>query len=163
MNRQKPIDTLVVDATLFVVFVAFAVIGAQYQPMARELPLPISIVGGLLVFALLLTELFPRVQQALPWVQRAGLTTIQTKGSSKHSKREGLSGREWSKVLRWICWLAALLVGMQTIGYLPASGGFIFLMTWLEGRLSWWKALASAVAACLFFYVVFNLFLSVSF
>ena len=52
---------------------------------------------------------------------------------------------------------------MQFIGYLAATGCFVFLVTWMEGRLKWWVSLISAIGTVLFFYVIFNVFLAVSF
>lgn len=162
MKTTKRVDSILVDTVLFFIFLAFAIMGAGYQPMARQLPLPISLVGCALVFVLLLTDIFPAVHRLLPFVNQAGLTGGGM-GKSQMGPQMGLPRSSWFRLLRWICWMVAFLVAMQMVGYLVATGLFLFFITWLEGRVAWWKSLLSAAGTCLFFYVVFDLFLAVSF
>ncbi|WP_281173064.1 tripartite tricarboxylate transporter TctB family protein [Alicyclobacillus herbarius] len=146
------------------IFLAFAVVGGTYPFMARELPLPIAITGCILTFFLFLADLSPRLRKILRFVYsqgRGSSTSFST--ASPVRETSGLSAREWLRLLRWVCWLTAFAVGMKVMGYLVATGLFVFLVTWLEGRIPWWKSLVSAVGTCIFFYIVFNLFLSVSF
>ncbi|WP_067934980.1 tripartite tricarboxylate transporter TctB family protein [Alicyclobacillus kakegawensis] len=164
MKFTTSIDTIIVDLTLLAVFIVFAAVGGTYQPMARELPLPIAIAGCILVFVLFLSDLFPRLRQVLGFVHRQGTgSSLSVSTAAPARETPGLPAREWLRLLRWICWLTAFAIGIQIIGYLAASGVFVFLVTWLEGRMHRWQALLSAIGTCAFFYIVFHLFLSVTF
>jgi hypothetical protein len=157
------------DGVLLILFAAFVIIGAGYQPMARELPLPISIIGVLLVIPLLVADIFPGVNKEFPFIGQAKAKKNVQSNSAKPSYSTtnrhitGLNAKQWIRITRLICWMIALIIGMQFIGYLTATGCFVFLVTWLEGRLKWWKSLLSAIGTVIFFYIVFNLFLAVTF
>ncbi|MCL6592382.1 MAG: tripartite tricarboxylate transporter TctB family protein [Alicyclobacillus sp.] len=165
MRSTRPVDMVLFDALLLVVFIVFAVLSTQYQPAARELPLPVSVIGAVLTFILLLADAFPGVSKALPFVHRRGMggDVLQNVQTANHAGDEGLSGREWLRVLRMAVWLAAYVVALKVIGYLIATAAFVFLVTWLEGRLAWWKAVLSAAGTTLCFYVLFDVFLAVTF
>ncbi|GMA61234.1 tripartite tricarboxylate transporter TctB family protein [Alicyclobacillus fastidiosus] len=166
MKIRKSVDHVIFDFVLLAVFIAFSVIGAGYQPMARQLPLPISIIGGLFTFVLVLSDLFPVVEKVIPLVGRQGIGG-QVHESQTHSSGdshiEPMTSKSWLRLLRIVCWLIVLIIVMKYISYLLATGCFVFLLTWLEGRVAWWKSLISAVGTVIFFYIVFNLFLNVAF
>ncbi|MFB5189155.1 tripartite tricarboxylate transporter TctB family protein [Alicyclobacillus fastidiosus] len=166
MNIRKSVDHVIFDFVLLAVFIAFIIIGAGYQPMARQLPLPISIIGGLFIFVLVLSDLFPVVERVIPLVGRQGIggqvRETQTDANGD-GNTESMSPKAWLRLLRIVCWLIVLIVAMKYISYLLATGCFVFLLTWVEGRVTWWKSLISAVGTVVFFYIVFNLFLHVAF
>ena len=66
------------DVVLLIVFLLFAIIGASYQPTARELPFPVSIIGVLLVFLLLIADFSPTVNRVFPFLnQNAAKQVVQ--------------------------------------------------------------------------------------
>ncbi|MCL6598134.1 MAG: tripartite tricarboxylate transporter TctB family protein [Alicyclobacillus macrosporangiidus] len=166
MKTARSVDIVLFDAVLLVAFIAFAVLSSQYQPAARELPLPVSVIGAILTFVLLLADAIPVVSRALSFVHRRGMggDVLQTVQTVSHNAGEGgMSRSEWWHLLRLTCWLAAYVAALKLIGYLMATAAFVFLLTLLEGRLSWWKAGLSAAGTTLCFYVLFHVFLSMMF
>ncbi|WP_206916130.1 tripartite tricarboxylate transporter TctB family protein [Alicyclobacillus suci] len=165
------VDAVLFDVVLFVVFLLFTVTSLHYSKTAKQFPLPVSVMGSIFVFLLLLCDLFPPIRKALPFVSHKGYGAVQASGAqtvvtnqgadetSVESGEHPLQPREWLRVLRIVLWLMVMIIVMPYIGYLATAGCSVFFLTWFEGRLKWWKSLLSAVVTVLVFYLIFSLFL----
>jgi len=161
----KPIDHVVFDILLFVAFCLLAILCIGYPEVARELPLPVSIIGIVMTGLLVLTDLSPYLYRKLSFVNAAGLTVNTGSSLKQHVPDEGQEHplQSWIRIVRTVVWLVFFILALKYVGYIYTTAVFVFLVSWLEGHLRFRAAAISAIGTTLFFYVLFGLFLNVTF
>jgi hypothetical protein len=158
----KSVDQVIFDVVLFVFFSGLAIISSGYKTLARELPMPVAIIGGLLSLLLVLTDIFPYLHRKLKFIN---LKPLQLQGMEKLGYAENSHSHptSWRKTGRSIVWLVLYVLAIQYIGYLVATFCFVTLLTLLEGGLKLRTSLFSGLGSTAFFYVIFNLILNAPF
>lgn len=160
MRAQRSMDRLLFDGFLFIVFLTLTFLALELQPLSRELPLPIALIGLVFTFSLLLFDLFPNLQ--------AKFNTMIKKQPNETAKehQEGDSKAketEWKNILRIVLWLLVFVVALEWTNFKIATALFVFLVAWVEGRVAIWKSVILSIGTTAFFYVLFDLCLNVTF
>lgn len=158
MNARQEMDRLLFDGFLFIIFLTLTILALQLQPLARELPLPIALIGVVFTFSLLLLDLFPNLQAKLNSVFKKEL-----KGTTKEHQEAKSKETEWKNILRIVLWLLVFVVALEWADYKIATALFVFLVAWVEGRVSIRKSVLLSIGTTAFFYVIFDLCLNATF
>jgi small-conductance mechanosensitive channel len=160
VKAARSIDRLLFDAFLFAVFVTLMILALQLQPLARELPLPVSMIGVVVTFILLLQDMFPNLQNKLSAVFKKHTNETVKGQQGTHSK---VKETEWKNILRIVLWLIVFVVALQWTNFKIATALFVFLVSWIEGQVAIRKSVLLSIGTTLFFYVLFDLCLNVTF
>ena len=174
-DKQRKKKTIAIDAVLFDLlvfgfFLLLAIVSLKYNPRARSIPLALGIVGSLMTFLQFLVDAFPRTRSILRFVGSSGLLANESPFERKKSgeapsremgktKKEATEGTEWWRVFRIILWLVGFLILLAFTKYLIAVGAFVILVTRLEARESWKRAILLGVGVDLGFYILFDVLL----
>ena len=166
-------DAVLFDVILLGGFLLLAVVGFNYNPRARSIPLALSAIGAVMIFLQLLVDGFPNLRSKLPFVSEGGLLasqqqpaksggedvqgTVTTSRSAPRPNQESL--KTWWRVLRLVLWLAGFIILLGQIHYLIAVGGFVTLVTYIEARESWKRSILLAIGVSVGFYVLFDMIL----
>jgi len=173
-------DAVLFDLIILIFFLLLSLLSFSYNPRARSIPLGLGILGSVMTLMQLMVDAFPGLRPKLRFVTATGLLATEDKAQRKdrrkpesgstpaadptppESVRNGTSiGREWWRVLRVILWLAGFIVLLGFTNYLIAVGAFIVLVTRLEARQSWKKAILLGVCTNLGFFILFEVLLKV--
>lgn len=177
-NRSKYVvitDGVVFDCILLIGFIVLAVVSINYNPRARSIPMALGIIGSIMMLFQLLVDMFPRLRMTLRFVGESGLLAGQDRKpkaeaedmersepdieSRPHEETIRKDVREWIKVLRLIAWIAAFIVLLGITHYLIAVGLFIILVTRIEAKESWTRAVVLAACVNAGFFILFDLIL----
>lgn len=160
MKAQRSMDRLLFDGFLFLVFLTLMILALQLQPLARELPLPVALIGVVFTFSLFLLDLFPNLQAKLNTVFKK-----ESNGTAKEYQEAESKAKEteWKNILRIVLWLLVFVVALEWADYKIATALFVFLVAWIEGRLAFRKSVILSIGTTAFFYILFDLCLNVTF
>ena len=169
-------DAVLFDVILLGGFLLLAIVSLNYNPRARSIPLALSAIGFVMIFLQFLVDGFPNLRSKLPFVSEGGLLAGQQRpaksgdedgsgtAASSHSipprhPEAAESLKAWWRVLRLVVWLAGFIILLGQIHYLIAVGGFVTLVTYIEARESWKRAILLAIGVSAGFYVLFDMIL----
>jgi hypothetical protein len=168
-------DAVLFDCILLAGFILLAVVSINYNPRARSIPMALGIIGFVMMFLQFLVDAFPRLKRALRFVGESGILATQerkqkpevagadqsqsiTRGTTQEKENQK-DAREWFKVLRLVAWIAAFIFLLGMTHYLIAVGLFVALVTRIEAKESWTRAVVLAACVNAGFFVLFNLIL----
>jgi hypothetical protein len=173
-------DVILFDLIILCFFLLLALLSPAYNPRARSIPMALGILGSVMMLMQFLADAFPGLRSKLRFVGATGLLAkedqARPKGAEKLasegiapsdqtpsvSARNGISiGGEWWRVLRVVLWLAGFIVLLAFTNYLIAVGAFIVLVTRLEAKESWKRAILLGACTNLGFFILFELLLKV--
>lgn len=160
MKAQRSMDRLLFDGFLFIVFLTLAVLALQLKPVARELPLPVALIGVVFTLSLLLLDVFPNLQAKLNTVIKKQPKETAKEQQGEHS---GAKETEWKNILRIVLWLVVFIVSLKWADYKIGTFLFVFLVAWIEGRVAIRKSIILSIGTTAFFYVIFDLTLNATF
>jgi len=147
-------DTVIFDLILFVFFLVMAVMSLNYNPRARSIPMALGIIGSVMMFLQFLADAIPALRPHLRLVVQGGIL-----GDDETDLKKEDTVRFWLQVLRLVFWLAGFTLLLLWINYLIDVALFVILITKLESKVSWRKAIIMAICIDASFYVLFDLIL----
>jgi hypothetical protein len=164
VKAHRSIDRILFDGFLFLIFLTLTLLALQFQPLARELPLPIALIGVVFTFGLLLLDLFPKLQLKVNKAVKQQEQGLEQKSMKQDQvTHQNIAETEWKNVLRIVVWLIVFVVAVEWTNYKIATACFVFLVSWIEGRLAVRRSIILSIGTTAFFYVLFDLCLSVTF
>jgi hypothetical protein len=177
VRKHYAIDAILFDVILFCFFLLLAITSLGYNPRARSIPMALGILGAFMMLLQILVDALPGVRSKLRFVSSSGLLSVEDSFRSKVSvKQEGPptvdlkddesppktakdKPAEWWLVFRIILWLVGFIILLAYTNYLIAVGAFIVLVTKLEAKESWKRAIGLAFCVDLGFFILFDLLL----
>ena len=143
---------------LMVVAAGFVAGAAQFGPMARRIPLIVSIPVLILSILQVITEIRAGSHRKVDAVDFFGLEKVE-KGKRGAGGEESKRRREW----RIVAWVAAFLGLTYLAGFIASIAVFTALYFRLENRVGWRKSLVIALITTVAIYVLFVGLLQVPF
>ncbi|WCK52312.1 tripartite tricarboxylate transporter TctB family protein [Aneurinibacillus sp. Ricciae_BoGa-3] len=164
MKAPRSIDRILFDGFLFLIFLTLTILAIQFQPLARELPLPIALIGVVFTFSLLLLDVFPNLQSKVnKGVKQQEQGPEQESMIQDQVTHQKTAETEWKNILRIVLWLIVFVVAVEWTNYKIATALFVFLVSWIEGRTAIRKSIVLSIGTTVFFYLLFDLCLAVTF
>ncbi len=163
-------DAVLFNLLVLLFFLMITILAFSYNPRARSIPLGLGIVGSIMMFLQLIADAMPSLRSKLKFVVQSGVLSgegeTDNKDVSEKSDQNVLSKKEdsaayWKKVLRITLWLAGFIILLSLVNYLIAVGAFIILITKIEAKESWKKALLLAICVDFCFFILFDIILQV--
>jgi hypothetical protein len=161
-------DAVLFDLIVLVFFLVILILAFNYNPRARSIPLGLGIAGSIMMFLQFLADAIPRLRSKLGFVVRGGILGGEKDISENDEKsdqtslpKKESSGRFWWQVSRITLWLAGFIILLSLVNYLIAVGAFIILITKIEAKERWIKALLLAVSVDICFFILFDIILQV--
>lgn len=136
------------------IFSILIAIGMGYNPLARLIPLVVSVPALLISFTQFILDLRETLRGEPPDQEAAG------KEGARRKEKRGFSPQELRhRELLAVGWLLAFLGLIILAGFLAAIPIFILVFMRLYGRESWRLSLGLAVVLLIFVYAVFEIIL----
>ncbi|MFH1122878.1 MAG: tripartite tricarboxylate transporter TctB family protein [Pseudomonadota bacterium] len=177
-KKRFPIDAVLFDLVILGFFLLLAIVSMKYNPRARSIPLGLGVLGSIMTFMQLLVDALPWGRSKFRFVASSGLLAQENRFPSKESDRskakelagpadsdsssqekERTSPAEWLRVFRVVLWLVGFIILLGFTNYLIAVGAFVVLVTKLEAKESWKRALILGLCVNLGFFILFELLL----
>lgn len=171
-------DAVLFDLIIMSFFLLLAVVSLDYNPRARSIPLALGIVGSVMMFMQFLVDALPSVRSKLRFISQSGLLAGESKFQPKGLVRPGAEAvtqldqaglssdekaptkvAEWWRLTRVILWLVGFIVLLGFTHYLIAVGAFVILVTKVEAKESWKRAIALGICVNIGFYLLFEVIL----
>ncbi|HBW34162.1 tripartite tricarboxylate transporter TctB family protein [Desulfosporosinus sp. BICA1-9] len=145
--------------------VLFFIISFDYNPRARFAPAVFSAVLFLLASVLFLGDNVPFFQKRFKFMNEKGFFTDVQKKEDDLSLKENNSTvvNENVKLIRILLWLAGFIVALRFITYLITVPVWLLFFTKIEGDRKWRESTYMALGMGIFDFVLFDLFLHVTF
>lgn len=180
-KRAFPIDAVMFDLIICGLFLTFAIVSVDYNPRARSIPLGLGIFGSIMMFIQFLVDAFPSVSAKLKFVSSSGLLSdaeSPTKpkkdgkpiskeigepeaNESPSKKKQEPNLSDWWRIFRIILWLVGFIILMALTNYLIAVAAFVLLVTGVEAKEGWKRAILLALFVDSGFFILFELLLNV--
>ncbi|GAB6153793.1 hypothetical protein JCM17380_25430 [Desulfosporosinus burensis] len=144
----------------------FFIVSFRYNPKARLAPEIFSAALFLLASLLFLGDNVPFFQKRLKFMNEKGFfTDIQKKEEDLASKENKgtVVVNENVKLIRILLWLVGFLVALRFVTYLIAVPVWLLFFTKIEGDRKWRESAYLALGMGIFDFVLFDLFLHVTF
>lgn len=125
---------IVLNLAVIAIFTYGAFTALDWQMTARVLPLAACVAGAVTATASLLYDLYRwrRVGSTFVVADRTGSEVDETPEQARRRERD-----EVIKGLRYVTWIAAMMVLMYLMGPLVAGALFLLVFLKLEGKESW--------------------------
>ena len=176
-KRRFRTDAVLFDLIILCFFLLLAIVSIKYNPRARSIPLGLGVLGSIMTFMQLLVDALPG-RSIFRFVASGGMLAKEDRFPARASDRseakaleeppggdpssqdgERKPPAEWLRVFRVVLWLAGFIVLLGLTNYLIAVGAFIVLVTKLEAKKSWVRALMLGFCVNLGFFILFELLL----
>ena len=172
-------DAVIADFVFLAFFLVIALVAFNYNPRARSIPMALGVIGSIMMLFQTLADAFPDLRTKLGFVGQSGILAadkvtdkkepVEKKDQPKAAPLplKKIKPRDyWGRVLRIILWLVGFILLFWLFlfleipsGYLIAVGAFIVLITKLEAKESWKRAILLAVCINTCFFILFNILL----
>lgn len=179
-KRVFPIDAVIFDLIICGLFLTFSIVSLDYNPRARSIPLALGILGSVMMFIQFLVDALPSVRAKLQFVSSSGLLSDEDSplkpkkdgkpitrelgetddNASPSQEKQGPDLSDWWRVFRLILWLVGFIILLSLTNYLIAVGAFILLLTGVEAKESWKRAILLAFFVDSGFFILFELLLN---
>ena len=105
----------------------------------------------------------PCLCRPLGFVQREGFSFGQREDGLAADEKAAVSKNDSRRLIRLLAWFVGFTAALGYVSYLIVVPVFLALFVRLEGKQTWWVALAVAAVMGMFDYLLFDVLLESSF